>query len=98
MVSGSTTRTIGSGEVPDLVSWFGLELSTGEITGSKATLAHENIDTEIVISPATEIIEVVARIYNSGYKLDFTGLFAGEMRRRISIPNSPFQHQSYWFN
>ena len=98
MVSGSTTRTIGSGEVPDLVSWFGLELSTGEITGSEATLAHENIDTEIVISPATEIIEVVARAYKSGHKLDFTGLFAGEMRRRISIPNYPFQRQSYWFN
>lgn len=98
MVSGSTTRTIGSGEVPDLVSWFGLELSTGEITGAEAALVQENIDTEFVIGPATKIIEIIARIYELGHKVDFTGLFAGEMRRRISIPSYPFQRQSYWFN
>ena len=98
MVGGSMTRTIGSGEIPDLVSWIDLELSTGESADSVAALAQENTDTEIVIGPATEVMEVVARVYKSGHKLDFTGLFAGEMRRRISIPNYPFQRESYWFN
>ena len=98
MVGGSTTRTMDSGEVPDLVSWFGVKLSTGEITGAEAALVQKNTDTEIVIGPATEIIEMIARIYELGHKVDFTGLFAGEMRRRISIPSYPFQRQSYWFN
>lgn len=98
MVEGSTNRTMDSGEVPDLVSWFGVKLSTDEITGAEVALVQKNTETEIVIDPATEIIEMIARIYELGHKVDFTGLFAGEMRRRISIPSYPFQRQSYWFN
>ena len=42
-------------------------------------------------------IEAVARAYEAGFTLDFAGLFAGEDRRRISLPGYPFQHRHFWF-
>ncbi|MYD76042.1 MAG: type I polyketide synthase, partial [Gammaproteobacteria bacterium] len=38
-----------------------------------------------------------AEIYEAGLPLDFTGLFAGEKRSRISVPGYPFQGRSFWF-
>ena len=38
----------------------------------------------------------VARVYETGLPLSFTGLFAGEARRRISLPGYPFQRERYW--
>ena len=42
-------------------------------------------------------VEAVARAYEAGLKLDFAGLFAGEERRRISLPGYPFQRRRFWF-
>ena len=39
----------------------------------------------------------VARAYEAGLPVSFTGLFAGEARRRISVPGYPFQRERYWF-
>ena len=39
----------------------------------------------------------VARAYTVGLRVSFAGLFAGEARRRISIPGYPFQRKRYWF-
>ena len=41
-------------------------------------------------------IEAVAKAYEAGLSVSFPGLFAGETRRRISLPSYPFQHQHYW--
>ena len=41
-------------------------------------------------------VEAVARAYEVGLDISFDGLFAGEKRRRISLPGYPFQRQSYW--
>ncbi len=38
----------------------------------------------------------VARAYEAGLPISFPGLFAGESRRRISLPGYPFQHESHW--
>ena len=38
----------------------------------------------------------VAGAYKAGLPVDFTGLFAGEERRRISVPGYPFQRRRYW--
>ena len=38
----------------------------------------------------------VARAYEAGIALDFTGLFAGEERRRIALPGYPFQRRRHW--
>ncbi len=42
-------------------------------------------------------VEKVAQAYEAGLTLDFTGLFAGEEQRRISLPGYPFQRQRFWF-
>ncbi len=38
----------------------------------------------------------VARAYESGLPVSFSGLFAGEARRRVSLPGYPFQRKSHW--
>ena len=40
--------------------------------------------------------EAVAAAYQAGLAIRFAGLFAGESRRRISIPGYPFQRQRHW--
>ena len=42
-------------------------------------------------------VQAVAQAYEAGFALDFAGLFAGETRRRISVPGYPFQRRSFWF-
>ena len=43
-------------------------------------------------------LEAVAGAYEAGVALKFTGLFAGETRRRISIPTYPFQRKRHWID
>ncbi len=40
--------------------------------------------------------EAVAEAYEAGLAISFEGLYAGEERRRISLPSYPFQRQRYW--
>ena len=41
--------------------------------------------------------EAVASAYEAGLPVSFAGLFAGEERRRISLPGYPFQRSRHWF-
>ena len=41
-------------------------------------------------------VEAVAGAYEAGLPVSFPGLFAGETRRRISLPSYPFQRRRYW--
>ena len=45
----------------------------------------------------TSFAESVARAYEAGLPISFAGLFAGEARRRISLPGYPFQRRRHWF-
>ena len=38
----------------------------------------------------------VAAVYEAGAGIAYEGLFAGEARRRISLPGYPFQRQNFW--
>ena len=40
--------------------------------------------------------EAVARAYEAGLAVSFAGLFAGESRRRVSLPGYPFQRRRHW--
>ncbi len=40
--------------------------------------------------------ESVARAYEAGVEVSFNGLFAGETRRRISLPAYPFERRRHW--
>ncbi|MCE2398520.1 MAG: SDR family NAD(P)-dependent oxidoreductase [Gemmatimonadetes bacterium] len=46
--------------------------------------------------PGLDFAEAVARSYEAGLPIRFEGLFAGEARRRISIPGYPFQRRRHW--
>jgi acyl transferase domain-containing protein len=41
-------------------------------------------------------VEAVAAAYETGLTIDFPGLFAGEARRRVSLPSYPFQRRHHW--
>ena len=41
-------------------------------------------------------VEAAAGAYQAGLNLDFAGLFAGESRRRVSVPGYPFQRRRHW--
>ncbi len=41
-------------------------------------------------------VRAVAAAYEAGIPISFPGLFAGEARRKISIPGYPFQRRSFW--
>ena len=45
---------------------------------------------------ADGFVEAVAEAYQAGLPIRFAGLFAGETRRRISLPSYPFQRKHHW--
>ena len=45
---------------------------------------------------ADSFVEAVAAAYEAGLPVAFAGLFAGEDRRRISLPTYPFQRRRHW--
>jgi len=46
--------------------------------------------------PHTSFVDAVAEAYAAGLEISFEGLFAGETRRRVSLPGYPFQRERYW--
>ncbi len=45
---------------------------------------------------ADGFVESVTEAYQAGLPIRFAGLFAGEARRRISLPSYPFQRRHHW--
>ncbi|MDE0234474.1 MAG: type I polyketide synthase, partial [bacterium] len=48
--------------------------------------------------PGTGFLDAVAEAYEGGLEISFEGLFAGESRRRISLPGYPFQRERHWLD
>ncbi len=46
--------------------------------------------------PESSFLDAVAQAYEAGLDIAFEGLFAGEERRRLSLPGYPFQRERYW--
>ncbi len=44
----------------------------------------------------TSFVDAVADAYKAGLDISFEGLFAGESRRKISLPTYPFQRERHW--
>lgn len=48
-------------------------------------------------SPGNDgFVSAVAGAYEAGLAVSFAGLFAGEARRRVSLPSYPFQRRRHW--
>ena len=45
---------------------------------------------------AEGFIDAAARAYEAGMPITFEGMFAGESRRRVSLPTYPFQRRRHW--
>ena len=59
--------------------------------------AGEHLESlKVEIGPDAGFLEAVARAYEAGLDVSFAGLFAGESRRRVSLPGYPFQRRRYW--
>lgn len=67
---------------------------------SAQALAGLDVDAVIEVGAGPEagkaFIDAVAKGYEAGCKIDFTALFAGESRRRVPLPNYPFQRRRHW--
>ena len=59
-------------------------------------LGDSNTVMEIGPEAAGGFAAAVAEAYEAGLDINFEGLFAGETRRRISLPGYPFQRRRHW--
>ena len=86
-----------------------IELGPHDILGTMATLAWPGATPPAALAslrrpprdgsspdPETSFIDAVAQAYEAGLEISFDGLFAGEKRRRVSLPSYPFQRERYW--
>ncbi|MYE53792.1 MAG: type I polyketide synthase, partial [Chloroflexi bacterium] len=85
-----------------------VEVGPHDILGTMATLAWPDSAPTALASlrrpprdgsspdPETSFIDAVAAAYEAGLDIGFDGLYAGEKRRRISLPSYPFQRERYW--
>ena len=51
---------------------------------------------EAAAGSSRAFVEAVAGLYEAGLAVSFTGLFAGETRKRIAVPGYPFQRRRHW--
>ena len=80
-----------------LSAWPEAETSSGTI--------ENNAETPVVVSSLNQssdsgcgFVEAVAQVYEAGLATEFSGLFSGEERRRISLPGYPFHRRRFWFD
>ena len=72
--------------------------SAGGATGAPVTLSslRRASDARPDSAGGDAFVEAVAQAYGAGLPVVFEGLFAGETRRRISLPGYPFQRRRHW--
>ncbi len=70
------------------LAWPAGEAGSGGPPGVPAVLAS--------LGRRTGFAAAVARAYQAGVAVSFAGLFAGEERRRVSLPTYPFQRKRHW--
>ena len=70
-------------------------------SGGGAPVVLPCLDPPGIDAPAANgdsgFVEAVAGAFEAGLSVSFAGLFAGEDRRRISLPGYPFERRRHWF-
>jgi len=77
----------------------GIELASPSIPLVSSLSGETEIDlvVEVALLDLNDgFVQAVARVYEAGLSLSFPGLFAGEARRRVSLPGYPFQRRRHW--
>ena len=80
-----------------------LEIGPHGVLGPMAALGWPHAETPTLIRSllrggSGDFVGAVAKAYEAGLDISFEGLFAGERRRRISLPAYPFQRERYWIS
>ena len=71
--------------------------ASGEVVGAPVVLRSLRRPTDDgTVETDGGFVEAVAAAYETGLQVSFEGLYAGEMRRRISLPGYPFQRRRHW--
>ena len=86
-----------------------VEVGPHAVLGSMATLVWPGSRPPVALSsllcPSSKVSQeeadraftgAVAGAYEAGLALSFDGLFAGETRRRVALPDYPFQRRRHW--
>ena len=97
LTTGISKKPIPTGAAPDKSAWCVDVLQSPQEFAKGANSEEMNV-VKINSGSIKAHVESVAQIYEAGLTIDFTGLFAGEERRRVSVPGYPFQRRSFWFD
>ncbi len=76
---------------PKISRQTGAELQTMVLAGAGKSTGDD------IKSSKENFMHSVSRLYEAGLTPNFSGLFAGEKRCRISLPSYPFQRRHFWF-
>ena len=97
-VAVDTIVEIGPHAVLGPMATLAWPTSAGGATGAPVTLSSLRRPSDSRPGPAggDAFVEAVAQAYGAGLPVVFEGLFAGERRRRISLPGYPFQRRRHW--
>ena len=77
------------------------EIGPRAVLGPLASLTWPEGESPAVVSSLAgegsgAFASAVGAAYEAGVRIAFEGLFAGEERRRVSLPTYPFQRERYW--
>ena len=61
-----------------------------------SSLGWPPAEQDAVAGSGVGFVEAVAGAYEAGLTVSFAGLFAGETRRRIALPDYPFERRRHW--
>jgi len=81
-----------------------VEIGPQPVLGPKLTELWPGTAPAILASQHAEasakdsFVAAVAGAYEAGLAIEFKGLFAGEVRARISLPRYPFQRRRHWIS
>ena len=82
---------------------IGPDAVLGPLVASAWSESADGVGVPVVLSSLRKdsqgddgFVEAVAGAYEAGLAVSFAGLFAGETRRRISLPSYPFQRRRHW--
>ncbi len=74
----------------------GVVVASPSIPLVRSLTEEPGIDFSVELNPNGGFLDAVAEAYEAGLPLSFPGLFAGESRRRVSLPGYPFQRRRHW--
>ena len=80
-----------------------VEVGPHGVLGPMAALAWPHPEAPTMIPSqrwggSGDFVAAVARAYEAGLDIAFEGLYAGERRRKVSLPDYPFQRDRYWIS